>query len=68
MRRERLGGGNPVFAPGEAEELVRELRAQLRLERERRRRYEPEGAVRARARATALLRELGRRHEQRVVR
>ncbi|MCC7368736.1 MAG: sigma-70 family RNA polymerase sigma factor [Chloroflexi bacterium] len=68
MSSQRLGGGNPVFGPGEAEEMVRELRGHLRTEQERRARGEAEAAVRARARATSIVGELARRLERRFER
>jgi DNA-directed RNA polymerase specialized sigma24 family protein len=63
-----LGGGDPVFGPGEAEEAVRELRSHLRAEQELRTRDEIEAAARARARATSMMGELARRLERRFER
>lgn len=65
MSSQRLGGGDPVFVPGEAEEMVRELRGHLRADQELRARNEIEAAARARARATSIAGALARRLERR---
>lgn len=64
----RLGGGDPHFAPGEAEEMVRDLRGYLRGEEDLRKRDELETAYRMRVRATSLVGELAQRLEKRFER
>jgi RNA polymerase sigma factor (sigma-70 family) len=64
----RLGGGDAVFAPGEAEEMVRELRGHLRTEQQLRQQERIEAAARARTRATSIIGELARRLERRFER
>jgi RNA polymerase sigma factor (sigma-70 family) len=63
--RLQLGGGDPNFAPQEAEEMVRELRAHLRMEQRLRENGEVEGAARQRLRALSTMGELARRLELR---
>jgi DNA-directed RNA polymerase specialized sigma24 family protein len=65
LSSQRLGGGDPVFVPGEAEEMVRELRGHLRADQELQTRKEVEAAARARALATSITGELARRLERR---
>jgi RNA polymerase sigma factor (sigma-70 family) len=64
----RLGGGDVVFAPGEAEEMVRELRGHLRTEQELRQQGRIEAAARARTRAASIIGDLARRLERRFER
>lgn len=68
MSSTRLSGGDPSFASGEAEEMVRDLRGFLRAEEELRGRDEVEAASRLRMRATSLVGELAQRLEKRFER
>jgi RNA polymerase sigma factor (sigma-70 family) len=65
---QRLGGGDPVFGPGEAEEMVRELRGHLRVEQELSAQGHTDLAMRAAARATSITGDLARRLERRFER
>lgn len=68
MSKQRLGGGDPVFAAGEAEEYVREARAYLRAAHELTARGEHDGAARSRARATSAIGDIAARLERRFER
>lgn len=63
----RLKGGNPNFAPGEGEELVRELRSCLRLEEQLRAEEQLEAAAFQAKRAESIAGELASRLEQRFL-